>query len=42
MADGMMEAAGNDLDKDLWDLYGHGVGKDFFLDPVIPRLGAMA
>jgi len=41
MADSMMEAAGNELEEDLWDLYGHGVGKDFFLDPVIPRLGAM-
>jgi Xaa-Pro dipeptidase len=41
MADKMMEDAGNELDADLWDLYGHGVGKDFFLDPVIPRLGAM-
>jgi Xaa-Pro dipeptidase len=41
LADQMMEAAGNELDQDLWDLYGHGVGKDFFLDPIIPRLGAM-
>jgi Xaa-Pro aminopeptidase len=41
LGDRLMEQAGNELDEDLWDLYGHGVGKDFFLDPVIPRLGAM-
>jgi Xaa-Pro aminopeptidase len=41
LADRMMEEAGNELDEDLWDLYGHGVGKDFFMPPVIPRLGAM-
>jgi len=41
LGDRLMEEAGNEADVDLWDLYGHGIGKDFYMTPVIPRLGVL-
>ena len=41
VGDALMEAAGHDAPQDLWPLYGHGVGKDFYMTPVIPRLGSL-
>jgi Xaa-Pro aminopeptidase len=41
LGDRLMEEAGNEIDEDLWDLYGHGIGKDFYMTPIIPRLGRL-
>lgn len=41
LGDRLMDEAGNDADE-LWDFYGHGAGKDFYLNPVIPRRGVNA
>jgi Xaa-Pro aminopeptidase len=38
LGDQLLAEAGGDADA-LWDLYGHGVGKDFYLPPIIPAAG---
>jgi Xaa-Pro dipeptidase len=38
LGDKLLAEAGGDPDA-LWDLYGHGVGKDFYLPPIIPAAG---
>jgi Xaa-Pro dipeptidase len=38
MTDELMEKAGHQ-GGDRWWLYGHGIGKDFYMTPVIPSRG---
>ncbi|AJR18805.1 M24 family metallopeptidase [Pimelobacter simplex] len=42
LGDELMAAAGNEAEGDYWELYGHGVGKDFYLPPAIPAHGSYA
>jgi Xaa-Pro aminopeptidase len=37
LGDKLMEEAGHDGPVDYWPIYGHGVGKDFYIPPIISR-----